>query len=149
MIALLAAILFPVFSQARKKGQQTACFSNLHQIGLAAEAYAADTGGFLPLANAQPSLTGPPSIAEVMSAYAKDKRIFRCPADDDEKWPTEGTSYYYGQGLLDIGMRPQRIDFPYKIDASQFQLAYDMVKAWHPRGINCLYADGHVKNVGQ
>jgi len=35
IIAILAAILFPVFAQAREKARQTACLSNLRQIGLA------------------------------------------------------------------------------------------------------------------
>ena len=35
IIAILAAILFPVFAKAREKARQTACVSNLRQIGTA------------------------------------------------------------------------------------------------------------------
>ncbi len=42
IIAVLAAILFPVFAQARAKARQTACLSNLKQIGLAAMMYSQD-----------------------------------------------------------------------------------------------------------
>jgi prepilin-type N-terminal cleavage/methylation domain-containing protein/prepilin-type processing-associated H-X9-DG protein len=42
IIALLAAILFPVFAQAREKGRQAACQSNLRQIGVAIRMYAQD-----------------------------------------------------------------------------------------------------------
>ena len=42
IIALLAAILFPVFAKAREKARQTACMSNLRQIGLAVLQYAQD-----------------------------------------------------------------------------------------------------------
>jgi len=35
IIAILAAILFPVFARAREKARQTACLSNLKQLGLA------------------------------------------------------------------------------------------------------------------
>ena len=42
IIAILAAILFPVFGQAREKARQTACFNNLKQIGLAYQMYAQD-----------------------------------------------------------------------------------------------------------
>ena len=42
IIAILAAILFPVFAQAREKARQTACLSNLKQIGLAMQTYAVD-----------------------------------------------------------------------------------------------------------
>jgi prepilin-type N-terminal cleavage/methylation domain-containing protein/prepilin-type processing-associated H-X9-DG protein len=42
IIAILAAILFPVFAQAREKARQTTCASNLKQIGIAALMYAQD-----------------------------------------------------------------------------------------------------------
>jgi prepilin-type N-terminal cleavage/methylation domain-containing protein len=42
IIAILAAILFPVFAKARDKGRQAACLSNLKQIGLATMMYADD-----------------------------------------------------------------------------------------------------------
>jgi len=42
IIAILAAILFPVFNQAREKARQATCVSNLNQIGKAAQMYAQD-----------------------------------------------------------------------------------------------------------
>src|SRR4051794_11630180 len=42
IIAILAAILFPVFAQAREKARQTACLSNHRQIGTALMMYAQD-----------------------------------------------------------------------------------------------------------
>ena len=39
IIAILAAILFPVFAQAREKARQTACLSNLRQIGTSLRMY--------------------------------------------------------------------------------------------------------------
>src|SRR5262245_16743330 len=42
IIAILAAILFPVFAQAREKARQASCMSNVRQIGLAALQYAQD-----------------------------------------------------------------------------------------------------------
>ena len=42
IIAILAAILFPVFAQARDKARQVGCLSNLRQIGLATQLYAQD-----------------------------------------------------------------------------------------------------------
>jgi len=40
IIAILAAILFPVFAQAREKARQTSCLSNMKQIGTASLMYA-------------------------------------------------------------------------------------------------------------
>ena len=42
IIAILAAILFPVFAQAREKARETSCISNLKQIGLALRMYSQD-----------------------------------------------------------------------------------------------------------
>ncbi|MCW3099934.1 MAG: prepilin-type N-terminal cleavage/methylation domain, partial [Chthonomonadaceae bacterium] len=48
IIAILAAILFPVFAQAREKARQTACLSNLRQIGTAVMMYTQDYDEVLP-----------------------------------------------------------------------------------------------------
>jgi len=48
IIAILSAILFPVFSRARAKGRETTCRSNLRQIGLALAMYTDDNDGLLP-----------------------------------------------------------------------------------------------------
>ncbi len=45
IIAILAAILFPVFSSAREKARQTACLSNMKQIGIGAKMYMTDYDG--------------------------------------------------------------------------------------------------------
>ena len=42
IIAILAAILFPVFARAREKAQQITCVSNMHQLGLAFAMYLSD-----------------------------------------------------------------------------------------------------------
>ena len=48
IIAILAAILFPVFSQAKEAAKKTSCLSNLKQIGLAMTLYVDDHDGILP-----------------------------------------------------------------------------------------------------
>src|SRR5271165_1518177 len=48
IIAILAAILFPVFAQAREKARQASCQSNLKQLGLAFLQYAVDYDGCFP-----------------------------------------------------------------------------------------------------
>jgi prepilin-type N-terminal cleavage/methylation domain-containing protein/prepilin-type processing-associated H-X9-DG protein len=49
IIAILAAILFPVFARARGKAQQTTCLSNIKQLGLASLMYATDWSDRLPM----------------------------------------------------------------------------------------------------
>jgi len=48
IIAILAAILFPVFAQARAKARQTACLSNMKQIGTGLMMYSQDSDETLP-----------------------------------------------------------------------------------------------------
>src|SRR5438105_483495 len=48
IIAVLAAILFPVFARAREMARKATCLSNLRQIGLAVQMYAQDYGELLP-----------------------------------------------------------------------------------------------------
>jgi prepilin-type N-terminal cleavage/methylation domain-containing protein len=48
IIAILAAILFPVFAQAREKARSISCLSNLKQIGLGFQMYATDYDDGLP-----------------------------------------------------------------------------------------------------
>ena len=63
IIAILAAILFPVFAQAREKARQTSCLSNTKQLGLAFMQYAQDFDEHLP--NAYPlgaSNPGTPNV---------------------------------------------------------------------------------------
>lgn len=47
-VALLAALLFPVFGMVRERGRQTACLSNLHQLSLATFQYAQDNDDHYP-----------------------------------------------------------------------------------------------------
>ncbi|MGQ9881082.1 MAG: DUF1559 family PulG-like putative transporter [Armatimonadota bacterium] len=49
IIAILAAILFPVFSQAREKARQTSCLSNFKQIGLSVRMYSQDYDEMFPM----------------------------------------------------------------------------------------------------
>jgi prepilin-type N-terminal cleavage/methylation domain-containing protein/prepilin-type processing-associated H-X9-DG protein len=148
IIAILAAILFPVFSRAREKARETSCKSNLRQIGLAVQMYSSDYDDLLPLANSQPSASGPPGIADVLLPYVRNRDLFRCPSDRKHMFQTEGTSYDYGFTLLDIGLPPQPIDNPYNTEPSQCPLAADFEKTWHTKGSNVLFVDGHVKMVG-
>src|SRR5438105_1513752 len=48
IIAILAAILFPVFAQARENARQTACLSNAKQLGLALQMYTQDYDEVVP-----------------------------------------------------------------------------------------------------
>jgi hypothetical protein len=64
--SILAAILFPVFAQAREKARQTACLSNIKQMGMASLMYAQDYDNKLPARAAK--VDGP---AQTYTGYGK------------------------------------------------------------------------------
>ncbi len=59
IIALLAALLLPALAAARQKARQTACLSNLRQVGLAVTAYAIDNDGNIPFGPKAKAFTSP------------------------------------------------------------------------------------------
>ena len=77
IIAILAAILFPVFAQAREKARATQCLSNLKQIGLATMMYLGDYDqAFFPWYSA---VAGPYPQFQVQP-YLKSEKIMYCPS---------------------------------------------------------------------
>jgi len=108
IIALLAAILFPVFAKARAKARQAVCLSNLRQLGLAISAYSQDYDDQYPNgadptdrysdlwvwrfapADEQAQVKALPMLADdphtpsqpgVLDAYVKSRALWHCPSD--------------------------------------------------------------------
>ncbi len=72
IIAILAAILFPVFAQAREKARQTSCLSNLKQIALGKIMYAQDYDESLPLGAYFPNPAQPVTMwYDIIEPYVK------------------------------------------------------------------------------
>lgn len=82
IIAILAAILFPVFAQAREKARQTSCLSNEQQLGLAFMQYTQDYDELYPSTDNYGS-----SWAKTVYPYVKSLGVFACP-DDTYPLPT-------------------------------------------------------------
>lgn len=95
IIAILAAILFPVFAKAREKARQISCASNEKQIGLAILQYVQDNDEKFPdgVSNNNTFLIGQ-GWAGQCSAYAKSVGLFKCPDDATGTTTNAGISYY-------------------------------------------------------
>jgi prepilin-type N-terminal cleavage/methylation domain-containing protein/prepilin-type processing-associated H-X9-DG protein len=97
IIAILAAILFPVFAQAREKARQTSCLSNCKQIGTAAMMYTQDYDETLPLINMNVPQTNSVNCYanfkwhDLLYPYIKNAQVFTCPSDSsaDKIWRTQ------------------------------------------------------------
>jgi prepilin-type N-terminal cleavage/methylation domain-containing protein/prepilin-type processing-associated H-X9-DG protein len=82
IIAILAAILFPVFAQAREKARQSACLSNMKQLGLGLTMYAQDWDETFPRWLYNDRAKPQPLIwYQAIKPYTKNEDIFTCPSD--------------------------------------------------------------------
>lgn len=95
IIAVLAAILFPVFSRAKEASKRVACVSNARQLGMSVMIYVEDHNGAFPMAaNYDVPTTDRYRIwtAQVFN-YIENRGIFNCPSADGkfgDTWATRG-----------------------------------------------------------
>ena len=82
IIAILAAILFPVFARAKAKAQQTSCLSNVKQITLATLMYASDYSDCLP-GGQNPDFSDLRAVwtGQMIMPYCQNIEMFFCPSD--------------------------------------------------------------------
>ena len=106
IIAILAAILFPVFAKARERARLTSCLSNLKQIAFANSMYVSDSDGTF---MRSPSDNGDfrhegfeghqvwdprykSLYLELLQPYVKSQDVWRCPSDSLVVWNTVPTT---------------------------------------------------------
>jgi prepilin-type N-terminal cleavage/methylation domain-containing protein/prepilin-type processing-associated H-X9-DG protein len=78
IIAILAAILFPVFARARESARRTSCVSNLSQLSKASLMYADDWDGLLAVGPTQGNAM--PNVVQAHYPYVKSQQVFYCPS---------------------------------------------------------------------
>lgn len=110
IIAILAAILFPVFARARENARRASCMSNLKQIGLGFMMYVQDYDEKFPplLINytsppTAPSGVSPYAWADALQPYLKSTQIYQCPSESTGPSSDPGSwSYndYYMNSVL-------------------------------------------------
>lgn len=88
IIAILAAILFPVFAQAREKARQATCQSNMKQLGIALTMYAQDYDE-----RTMPTQSGSYRWPQFLAPYIKLRAFVLCPTAD-YSLPVTGTLTY-------------------------------------------------------
>jgi prepilin-type N-terminal cleavage/methylation domain-containing protein/prepilin-type processing-associated H-X9-DG protein len=96
IIAILAAILFPVFAKAREKARQSSCLSNVKQLALGIMSYCQDYDEKLPprYYRLDPGVAGGPNWCDhLVQPYIKNTQVIQCPS-------TIGRSYGYNQNYL-------------------------------------------------
>ena len=118
IIAILAAILFPVFAQAKFAAKKTVDLSNARQIGTAVKLYLGDSDDLMPIFyayNSDPTIYTPnqyKGTEQLLLPYSKSKELFKSPLDNggpyipadpgpraagaSSYWQAYGTSYRFG-----------------------------------------------------
>jgi prepilin-type N-terminal cleavage/methylation domain-containing protein/prepilin-type processing-associated H-X9-DG protein len=167
IIAILAAILFPVFARAREQARRSVCCSNMKQIGLSLGMYLQDYDEVFPPGGPKSWEKGTNLLADQLQPYSKNRQIFRCPSDrgwggPPKRQPTVyesfGSSYTDSLrnvwGGVDLQMKSEAVIS----NVSDRPLLWDMDENWHPGNPdanwdpnsgklerNVLFADLHVK----
>ncbi len=173
IIAILAAILFPVFARAREKARQTSCLSNMRQLGLAFLQYVQDADARFPGnldANANGVVEYPADACclerdrwvVITQPYIKSLQLIYCPSEGNDV-PLWGgrtynppTSYKYKHACATNAWKEGAIQRP-----SQIYLLIEHIN-WHTGLRQCLctaptgeqvhnmaFFDGHAKAINK
>jgi prepilin-type N-terminal cleavage/methylation domain-containing protein/prepilin-type processing-associated H-X9-DG protein len=137
IIAILAAILFPVFAKVREKARQTSCLSNLKQIGLSSMQYTQDYDDqFVPSQTSLlywGALLAPYSQAAISNSVTTTSpaSFLHCPSDTTDipdSYALNGflTSDLQTLGSFHIGIPEGAVDSP-----TEVFLAGDSAKLWY------------------
>jgi len=105
IIAILAAILFPVFARAREKARQNSCLNNMKEIVLGSLMYAQDNDECL-FGHTNGISASPPTLSiywpRQIYAYIKNPQVFDCPSEADTRMvstPDTANDSSFGYGL--------------------------------------------------
>ncbi len=175
IIAILAAILFPVFAKARAKARQATCVSNEKQIGLAVMQYVQDYDETYPISainvpgygwvKAFPDYVqyaGGPTRTR-LDPYIKSRGVWYCPEARIKPWWTTpadsscgsyGYNYAYLENMTlatvkapsDTVLGVENIPTNDSCPPPSSSGGFLSIAEWrHNDGMNVLWADGHVK----
>jgi len=169
IVAILAALLFPVFAAARERTRIAACSANLRQLGLASRMYAQDNDELL---YQSVTLFNPHRpLVSAFQPYTKNQRIFYCPSAMGGPSPTiaqnaanvaaGNISYVYFNYTADVNpRRPQWLPASHPVNDGDNPNRW-LMSDWFERDegpsahrvgnktLNYLCLDGHVKLVLQ
>lgn len=122
IIAILAAILFPVFARARENARRASCQSNLKQIGLGIMQYTQDYDESLPYATLDccgaRQFSGDGLFwADVIQPYVKSTQLFVCPSNTRTNSPGSGptSTLQMSYGAVSNGVSGGGADFAFTL----------------------------------
>jgi prepilin-type N-terminal cleavage/methylation domain-containing protein/prepilin-type processing-associated H-X9-DG protein len=152
IIAILAAILFPVFAKAKEAAKRTQCMANFYQMTRAMLMYEGDNDDGFPHSNTG-SINGPgwgfgrPDYVwgETLRPYTADWTVFRCPSDSN--------ATDQGLSLTPYGQPAQPNDpsfYYYWMSRANVGLNYDFLSPWITRAApGGQYVGSHPQKAGR
>ncbi len=174
IIAILAAILFPVFARAREKARQSSCLSNLKQLATAEKMYEQDyddrTGCYCDTIGV--SSTARMSFCDMLTPYVKNTQVFECPSSTLRWRPvyslgvaragsygcnitlvspiSMGYYYLYGYRQISTLLQPAETLLFTECDGDPYVrfntgVSMQYVATLHNEGANVTFFDGHAK----
>jgi prepilin-type processing-associated H-X9-DG protein len=135
--AILAAILFPVFAQAREKARTTSCLNNEKQIGLAIARYCQDYDEKYP-----PHHNAKLNWAEEVMPCIRNTQVFVCPSD-----PSGASVGYLDRNVPERGETLLSISEPALLAMAADGDAKGIAKRHLNDGFNLLFCDGHARLI--
>jgi prepilin-type N-terminal cleavage/methylation domain-containing protein/prepilin-type processing-associated H-X9-DG protein len=143
IIAILAAILFPVFAQAREKARSASCLSNMKEIALASQMYTQDYDEMRPLSQVW---TSPPTDANgnptgstfsgLLQPYIKNRGIFICPSNRRNRNPDPAYN------IPDDGVHHTSTSYALNLDAGYMGFYFSPASAGTPDGLLQIVPSG-------
>ena len=133
IIAILVAILFPVFAMARARGRDAACMSNLRQLGTATLMYMDENNDHFPPSAAYPAPWTFDSFIYCIRRYVKNNDVFICPSGPMKfpGWPisdlnnpyAKDTGYTWYSPIADHNNPPQRSHYGINLSLGGWDIA--------------------------
>jgi len=172
IIAILAAILFPVFARAREKARQTSCLSNCKEIVLAYKMYMSDYDNVMMAIHHYDVVVPNPAGSGTtrnyphvkLWPYTMNTQIYVCPSDAATSWLTSGYAWNYSQnGICNNYYHESEFEAPAEFFVAMDGISYTFqwwlhsnntgtigqysknIRLRHNGGVNIMLLDGHAK----
>ena len=171
IIAILASMLLPALSAARKKSQQILCGNNMKQIGLCVNMYAQDFNNYMPAA-----YDSSKSWGEILKdqGYLANQNVLACPSWNPNKFVSFAYAYgyrcYWGENTVERFQKINQLGKTFKTPLNDYFIFADSIhgiglKQWyyivmgdsgsirqihlrHSKKTNALFPDGHISLKG-
>ncbi|MEN6355883.1 MAG: prepilin-type N-terminal cleavage/methylation domain-containing protein [Armatimonadota bacterium] len=169
IIAILAAILFPVYTTAKEKANESMCLSNIRQIGVGTSMYLDNNNQKFPLLNYSPWTEPTWWVTGVSKYISGNKKVWLCPSakqrESGNQYRSYGANWYYvcGHNMAEIANPRATVyvcegaldDANPPVESAGFLgIAAPSVKTYslisrpilrHEGGCSVMFADFHVK----